>query len=58
MTLRYVSFDDVERYLRAGWMVVSPTVPHVVLDSYRVVMVRPCDCEEGGTAGEPFSASW
>jgi hypothetical protein len=44
MTLRYVPFHEVESFLRAGWMVVSPNRYHPVLDSFRALMVRFCDC--------------
>jgi hypothetical protein len=46
VTARYVPLEEVEDRLGRGWMVAPPTVPHPVLDSYRVLMVKMCQCDE------------
>jgi hypothetical protein len=41
---RYVNLDEVEALLRADWMVEPPFPPHPVLDWYRILVVKLCNC--------------
>jgi hypothetical protein len=50
----YVPFDEIEDRLQCGWMVCPPTALHPVLDWYRVLMIKLCDCED---ADEKLSVS-
>jgi hypothetical protein len=47
--LAYVAFDQVEQWLRKGWMVVTATIVHPVLDCRSVLMVKPCACPSDST---------
>jgi hypothetical protein len=44
-TLAYVPAEQDR--LHRGWMVVLLTRAHPVLDWYRILMVKLCECEDG-----------
>jgi hypothetical protein len=51
-----VQARDVEMYLKAGWVVVLPSRPHVVADEYRrVPLVWLCECPIREPVCEPWS---
>jgi hypothetical protein len=54
VTLRFVRHDDVERYLRAGWMITNDLADSCH-GEFAVLMLQPCDCPkpQRGQAGAP-----
>jgi hypothetical protein len=44
VTIRLVLFLDVASFLRQGWVVCLPAVPHPVIDVRAVPMQKLCDC--------------
>jgi hypothetical protein len=48
VTLRFVPHQDVDRYLRDGWM-ISHDLNDCYHGQFAVLMVRPCDSSDALT---------